>query len=89
MYKCTHARVCVSSYYLFILQLVPLIHDTDLLDRIKDNYIIIEVYCRNNNVDNLLGLAKLPVHQLYVAYRDPRVLPHLLLSKVYIYIYNC
>lgn len=62
-------------------QLVPLIHDTNLLDRIKDNYIIIEVYYRNNNIDNLLGLTKLPVHQLYVAYRDPRVIPHLLLSK--------
>ncbi|KAG7198214.1 hypothetical protein KM043_005622 [Ampulex compressa] len=63
-------------------QLVPLIHGTDLLDRIKDNYIIIEVYSRRvNNTDNLIGITKLSVHQLYVAYRDPHVLPHLLLSK--------
>lgn len=62
-------------------KLVPLIYDLDLLERIKDNYIIIEVYSKKNNVDNLLGLTKLSLHQLYVAYRDPRVLPHLLLSK--------
>lgn len=66
----------------FLLQLVPLLYGNDLLDRIKDNYIIIEVYYRNNNVDNLLGLAKLSLHQFYIAYRDPRVLSHLLLSKV-------
>ncbi|XP_054000911.1 C2 domain-containing protein 3-like [Hylaeus anthracinus] len=79
----SRSQICNNTknpFYRFC-QLVPLIHDTELLDRIKDNYIIIEVYYRNNNIDNLLGLAKLPVHQLYVAYRDPRVIPHLLLSK--------
>lgn len=78
MYIC----VCVCIHINFTFQLVPLIYDSDLLKRIKDNYIIIEVYSRNNNIDNLLGLTKLSVHQLYVAYRDPRVLPYLLLSKV-------
>jgi len=67
--------------------LVPLIHGTELLERIKDNYIIIEIYSRQNGrTDNLLGIAKLPVHQLYVAYRDPLILPHLLLSKVITFI---
>lgn len=66
-----------------MFQLVPLIHDVELLERIRDNYIIIEVYSRQNSgTDNLLGIAKLPVHQLYIAYRDPLVLSHLLLSKV-------
>ncbi|CAL7937124.1 unnamed protein product [Xylocopa violacea] len=77
------SQVCNNTknpFYQFF-QLVPLIYDNDLLDRIKDNYIIIEVYSKNNNTDNLLGLTKLSVHQLYIAYRDPRVLPHLLLSK--------
>ncbi|XP_043252777.1 C2 domain-containing protein 3 [Colletes gigas] len=79
----SRSQICNNTknpFYRFC-QLVPLIHDSDLLDRIKDNYIIIEVYCRNNNIDNLLGLTKLYVHQLYIAYRDPRVIPHLLLSK--------
>ncbi|KAL6444437.1 hypothetical protein ACFW04_001941 [Cataglyphis niger] len=63
-------------------KLVPLIHGIELLERIRDNYIIIEVYSRQNSeTDNLLGIAKLSVHQLYIAYRDPLVLPHLLLSK--------
>lgn len=76
------------NFTLKIFQLVPLIHGTELLERIKDNYIIIEVYNRQNSgTDNLLGIAKLPVHQLYIAYKDPLVLPQLLLSKVIII--NC
>ncbi|XP_018309103.1 uncharacterized protein [Mycetomoellerius zeteki] len=78
------SQICNNTknpFYHFF-QLVPLIHGTELLQRIRDNYIIIEVYNRQNSgIDNLLGIAKLPVHQLYIAYRDPLVLPHLLLSK--------
>ncbi|XP_014475766.1 PREDICTED: uncharacterized protein LOC106745039 isoform X2 [Dinoponera quadriceps] len=79
------SQICSNTknpFYHFS-QLVPLIHGTELLERIKDNYIIIEIYSRQNNnrTDNLLGIAKLPIHQLYIAYRDPLILPHLLLSK--------
>ncbi|OAD57640.1 C2 domain-containing protein 3, partial [Eufriesea mexicana] len=79
----TRSQICNNTenpFYQFC-QLVPLIYGNDLLERIKDNYIIIEVYSRNNNIDNLLGLTKLSVHQLYVAYRDPHILPYLLLTK--------
>ncbi|CAD1478146.1 unnamed protein product, partial [Heterotrigona itama] len=79
----TKSQVCNDTrnpFYQFC-QLVPLTYDSDLLERIKDNYLIIEVYSKNNNTDNLLGLTKLSVHQLYIAYRDPRVLPCLSLSK--------
>ncbi|KAK2587232.1 hypothetical protein KPH14_002971 [Odynerus spinipes] len=70
-----------NPYYHFC-QLVPLIYGNALLDRIKDNYIIVEVHYKNSvGVNNLLGIAKLPVHQLYIAYRDPIILPHLLSSK--------
>ncbi|XP_066588812.1 uncharacterized protein [Prorops nasuta] len=63
-------------------QLVPLIYGTDFLKRTKDNYIIVEVNYKNNNgVDNLLGIAKLSVDQLYIAYRDPLILSRLLQSK--------
>ncbi|XP_012264437.2 uncharacterized protein LOC105690864 [Athalia rosae] len=63
-------------------ELVPLLHGQDLLDRTKDNFIVTEIWTRNfAGQDNLLGIAKLPVHQLYVAYKDPLVLPHLLMSK--------
>ncbi|XP_078048754.1 uncharacterized protein LOC144476062 isoform X2 [Augochlora pura] len=80
----SRSRICCSTknpFYRFS-QIVPVICDADLLNLMKDNYIIIEIYYRNNNnVDNLLGLAKLPIHSLYIAYRDPHVLPHLLSSK--------
>lgn len=78
------SRVCNGSnnpFYNFH-QLVPLIHGTELLERTKDNCIITEVHLKNSNsADNLLGIAKLSVHQLYIAYRDPAVLPHLLKSR--------
>ncbi|KAG5323798.1 C2CD3 protein, partial [Pseudoatta argentina] len=78
------SQICNNTknpFYHFF-QLVPLLHGIELLERIKDNYIIIEVYNRQNSgIDNLLGIAKLPVHQLYIAYRDPLVFPHLLLLK--------
>ncbi|KAI4495991.1 hypothetical protein M0802_008206 [Mischocyttarus mexicanus] len=75
---CSNTR---NPYYHFC-QLVPLIYGNALLERIKDNYIIVEVYYKNSTgINNLLGITKLPVHQLYVAYRDPIVLPHLLSSK--------
>lgn len=71
-----------------LLQLVPLIYGTDLLERIRDNYIIIEVNSRQKQrIDNLLGIAKLPVHELYIAYKDPLILPVHLSSKVIIVIY--
>ncbi|KAK0095380.1 hypothetical protein PV326_008506 [Microctonus aethiopoides] len=78
------SRICTGTnnpFYHFH-QLIPLIHDQELLNRTKDNCIIIEVYATNpTSNDNLLGIVKLSVHQLYIAYRDPNVLPHLLKSK--------
>ncbi|XP_057341640.1 uncharacterized protein LOC130678456 [Microplitis mediator] len=76
------SRVCTGTnpFYNFY-QLVPLIHNLELLERTKDNCIITEVYSKNSTEDSLIGIAKLPIHQLYVAYRDPHVLPHLLKSK--------
>ncbi|TGZ37226.1 uncharacterized protein [Temnothorax longispinosus] len=77
------SQICNTKNPLYhFFQQVPLIHGTELLERIRNNYIIIEVYNRKNSgTDSLLGIAKLPVHQLYIAYRDPLILPHLLLSK--------
>lgn len=78
------SRLCeeTNNPFYHFHQLVPLIHGADLLERTKDNCIVIEVYSRNSNgEDHLLGITKLPVHQLYVAYRDPQILPHLLRSK--------
>lgn len=78
------SRVCTQTndpFYNFH-QLVPLVHGQDLLERTRDNYIVVEVYsCQPNGNDELLGISKLSVHRLYVAYRDPQILPQLLSSK--------
>ncbi|XP_043482461.1 uncharacterized protein LOC122511352 [Leptopilina heterotoma] len=75
---CTNTKNPLYNFH----QLVPLIHGSDLLERTKDNFIVTEVYSKTSTgEDNLIGIAKFPIHQLYVAYRDSHVLPYLLLSK--------
>ena len=77
----SHCEQTTNPAYHFH-QVTPLVHGQQLLERIRDNFIVIEVYARDSNgFDTLLGISKLPVHPLYVAYRDPEVLPHLLRSK--------
>lgn len=77
--------ICHGNVF-FMFQIAPVVFDADLLNLMKNNYIIVEVYYRNNNnVDNLLGLVKLSIHPLYIAYRDSHALPDLLSSKVYIH----
>ncbi|XP_063987413.1 C2 domain-containing protein 3 [Diachasmimorpha longicaudata] len=63
-------------------QIMPLIYGPELLERTKDNCIITEIYSKSPiGVDSLIGISKLSVHQLYVAFRDPLVLPNLLKSR--------
>ncbi|XP_043285628.1 uncharacterized protein [Venturia canescens] len=78
------SRICTETnnpLYNFH-QLIPLVHSQDLLERTRNNCIVIEVYSRKaNGNDELLGISKLSVHRLYLAYSDPQVLPQLLSSK--------
>ncbi|XP_015117884.1 C2 domain-containing protein 3 [Diachasma alloeum] len=78
------SRVCTDTtnpHYNFH-QIMPLIYGLELLERTKDNCIITEVYSKSLiGEDNLIGISKLSVHQLYVAFRDPLVLPNLLKSR--------
>ncbi|KAF7988163.1 hypothetical protein HCN44_007657 [Aphidius gifuensis] len=78
------SQVCndtTNPFYNFH-QLVPLIYGQELLERTKDNCIITEVYSKNpTGEDHFIGIIKLSLHQLYLAFKDPLVLSHLLVSK--------
>ncbi|NXY60159.1 C2CD3 protein, partial [Callaeas wilsoni] len=54
------------------------------LERLKNNVVIIEAWNKlgSPGCDKLLGLVKLPLHQFYISFKDPKV-SHLLLQAQY------
>uniref|UniRef100_UPI00398E78CE C2 domain-containing protein 3 n=1 Tax=Pristiophorus japonicus TaxID=55135 RepID=UPI00398E78CE len=55
-----------------------------LLERMKNNMMIIEIWNKviNTGQEKLLGLVKLPLHQFHISFRDPKI-SHLLLQAQY------
>ncbi|XP_068718257.1 C2 domain-containing protein 3-like isoform X2 [Montipora capricornis] len=82
----TKSRVCwgdINPLFGF-KQVAPVMLNSPLLQRICNNVMIIEVWNRigpHDHADQLLGLVKLPLHQLYLSYRDPKITKTLLKSK--------
>ncbi|XP_029922696.1 C2 domain-containing protein 3 [Myripristis murdjan] len=66
------------------VQVTPVALTTKLLERMKNNVMVIEVWQRtgSSGQDRLLGLVKLPLHQFYMSFRDPKI-THLLLQAQY------
>ncbi|XP_022063857.2 C2 domain-containing protein 3 isoform X1 [Acanthochromis polyacanthus] len=66
------------------VQVTPVALTTKLLERMKNNMMVIEVWQKvgSSGQDRLLGLVKLPLHQFYMSFRDPKI-AHLLLQAQY------
>ncbi|KAM7412854.1 hypothetical protein PAMA_020305 [Pampus argenteus] len=66
------------------VQVTPVALTTKLLERMKNNVMVIEVWQKmgSSGQDQLLGLVKLPLHQFYISFRDPKI-AHLLLQAQY------
>ncbi|XP_056230704.1 C2 domain-containing protein 3 isoform X1 [Seriola aureovittata] len=66
------------------VQVTPVALTTKLLERMKNNVMVIEVWQKkgSSGQDRLLGLVKLPLHQFYMSFRDPKI-THLLLQAQY------
>ncbi|XP_058041749.1 C2 domain-containing protein 3 isoform X2 [Ahaetulla prasina] len=56
-------------------QITPVALTSKHLERLKNNVMVIEVWNKvlSPGGDRLLGLAKLPLHQFYVSFKDPKV----------------
>ncbi|XP_032076212.1 C2 domain-containing protein 3 [Thamnophis elegans] len=56
-------------------QITPVALTSKHLERLKNNLMVIEVWNKvlSPGGDRLLGLAKLPLHQFYVSFKDPKV----------------
>uniref|UniRef100_A0A8C2W005 C2 domain-containing protein 3 n=1 Tax=Chinchilla lanigera TaxID=34839 RepID=A0A8C2W005_CHILA len=56
-------------------QVIPISMSSKYLERLKNNVMIIETWnkVRSPGQDKLLGLVKLPLHQFYMSFKDPKV----------------
>uniref|UniRef100_A0A8V5GVB1 Uncharacterized protein n=1 Tax=Melopsittacus undulatus TaxID=13146 RepID=A0A8V5GVB1_MELUD len=65
-------------------QVMPFSLTSKHLERLKNNVMIIEAWNKMGSpgCDRLLGLVKLPLHQFYISFRDPKI-SHLLLQAQY------
>ncbi|XP_055022946.1 C2 domain-containing protein 3 isoform X2 [Boleophthalmus pectinirostris] len=66
------------------VQVTPVTLTSKLLERMKNNVMVIEVWQKigSPKQDHLLGLVKLPLHQFYMSFRDVKI-AHLLLQAQY------
>ncbi|XP_072248288.1 C2 domain-containing protein 3 isoform X1 [Leuresthes tenuis] len=65
------------------VQVTPVALTTKLLERMKNNVMVIEVWQKlgRSGQDRLLGLVKLPLHQFYMSFRDPKITQLLLQAQ--------
>ncbi|XP_010601582.1 C2 domain-containing protein 3 isoform X6 [Fukomys damarensis] len=54
-------------------QVIPVSLSSKYLERLKNNVMIIETWNKFPGQDKLLGLVKLPLHQFYVSFKDPKI----------------
>lgn len=64
-------------------QMIPVSLSSKYLERLKNNVMIIETWnkVRSPGQDKLLGLVKLPLHQFYMSFKDPKISRLLLDAK--------
>uniref|UniRef100_A0A8D0H8P9 C2 domain containing 3 centriole elongation regulator n=1 Tax=Sphenodon punctatus TaxID=8508 RepID=A0A8D0H8P9_SPHPU len=67
-----------------LLMVTPISLTSKHLERLKNNVLVIEAWnaMRSPGHDRLLGLVKLPLHQFYMSFKDPKI-SHLLLQAQY------
>ncbi|XP_040820227.1 C2 domain-containing protein 3 isoform X2 [Ochotona curzoniae] len=65
-------------------QVIPISLSSKCLERLKNNVMVIETWnkVRSPGQDKLLGLVKLPLHQFYMSFKDPKI-SRLLLEAQY------
>nr|CAH7764653.1 unnamed protein product [Callosobruchus chinensis] len=59
-------------------QLVPTLLNNELLNNFRENFMLIEFWKIQDSKRSLIGLAKISLHQFYLAYKNPVISQHLL-----------
>ncbi|GFN84972.1 C2 domain-containing protein 3 [Plakobranchus ocellatus] len=80
-----HSDVCweTNNPKFNFAEVTPVLLTPTLLDRLKDNYIIIEVWDKKivAGGDKLVGMVKLSLQQFYLSFRDRKIAKALLSSE--------
>lgn len=65
------------------IQVTPVALTSELLERMNNNVMVIEVWQKigNPKQDHLLGLVKLPLHQFYMSFKDVKIAQLLLQAQ--------
>ncbi|KAM6933309.1 C2 domain-containing protein 3 [Xenentodon cancila] len=65
------------------VQVTPVALTSKLLERMKNNMMVIEVWQKTggSGQDRLFGLVKLPLHQFYISFKDPKITQLLLQAQ--------
>lgn len=63
-------------------QLIPLIYNEELLQRFRENFMVVEFWEKFETKNILLGLTKLPLTQFYLTYRNPEITKYLLSNEL-------
>ncbi|XP_049582446.1 C2 domain-containing protein 3 isoform X2 [Syngnathus scovelli] len=65
------------------VQVTPVALTAHLLERMRNNVMVIEVWQKTGGSghEGLLGLVKLPLHQFYMSFRDPKIAQLLLQAQ--------
>lgn len=66
------SAVVETTKCVILLQVTPVALTSKLLERLKNNVMVIEVWQKigSSGQDQLLGLVKLPLHQFYMSFRQ-------------------
>ncbi|XP_078324570.1 C2 domain-containing protein 3-like isoform X2 [Crassostrea virginica] len=80
-----HSDVCWNDpqpMYNFS-QIAPVLVSQSLLERMRNNFMIVEVWDKKTNSENdkLIGIVKLSLHQFYMSFRDRKISSALLKSQ--------
>ncbi|KAK7097644.1 C2 domain-containing protein 3-like [Littorina saxatilis] len=80
-----HSNVCwgtLNPQYNFS-QVAPVLVTSSLLERMRNNYMVIEVWDKKTSAENdkLIGISKLSLHQFFMSFRDPKIAGALLRSE--------
>ncbi|CAG9767011.1 unnamed protein product [Ceutorhynchus assimilis] len=63
-------------------QTIPLLYEESLLLKLRENFMVIEFWEKQDQSDILFGSTRLPLHQFYLGYRNTIIFNHLKRNKL-------
>ncbi|XP_017783933.1 PREDICTED: uncharacterized protein LOC108567779 [Nicrophorus vespilloides] len=71
-----------SKPFFNFYQTIPFIYEEEFITKLRDNFMVLEFFERTQNKDALIGVCKIPLHQYYLAFRNPTIVKYLERNKL-------